>query len=178
MIQLLYKLISLFVNLNRQRYTRKSMNDFSHYPRFKQLLNKRILAIDFGTKVIGTALFCPGNDPFPLTFEKIIYKSHELSITTLVKMIKDEDVEAVVLGIPYFVDGKESTNTIRVRDFGHQLKEKLKNIDFFEQDETLTTKTAEERMKNSPEYNFKIDPTKIDCLSALIILEDFIRSEA
>lgn len=153
------------------------MNDFSHYPRFKQLLNKRILAIDFGTKVIGTALFCPGNDPFPLISEKIIYSDHDKSIKTLMKVVSDEDVEVVVLGIPYFVDGKESTNTIRVREFGLQLKAKLGKIDFFEQDETLTTKTAEERMKNSPEYNFKVDPTKIDCLSAVIILEDFIRSE-
>jgi RNase H-fold protein (predicted Holliday junction resolvase) len=28
---------------------------------------------------------------------------------------------------------------------------------------------------NSPEYNFKVDLTKIDCLSASIILEDFMR---
>lgn len=152
------------------------MNEFSHYPRFQQLLGKRILAIDFGTKVIGTAMFCPGRDPFPNVFLKIIYKSHEESIKSLLKIIADEDIEVVVLGVPYFIDGKESTNTINIRAFGQQLQSALIDQEFFEQDETLTTKAAEERMMNSPEFNFKIDPTKIDCVSATIILEDFIRS--
>lgn len=152
------------------------MNDFSHYPRFQQFLNMRILAIDFGTKVIGTAMFCPGRDPFPFAAEKIIYKSHEESIKTLKTLISNEDVEVVVIGVPFFVDGKESANTLFVRNFGQMLKSALNDQEFFEQDETLTTKTAEERMKNSPEFNFKVDPTKIDCVSATIILEDFIRS--
>lgn len=163
------------MNLYSQIYTRL-MNDFSNYPRFQQFIGKRILAIDFGTKVIGTAMFCPGRDPFPFAAEKIIYKSHAESIKSLMNLIANEDIEIVVIGIPYFLDGKESTNTVNVRTFGQQLKSVLKDQEFFEQDETLTTKAAEERMLNSPEFNFKIDPTKIDCVSATIILEDFIRA--
>lgn len=152
------------------------MNDFSHYPRFQAMLGKKILAIDFGSKVIGTAMFCPGRDPFPYAAEKIIYKSHDESLKTLTRIVRDEDIEVVVLGIPYFVDGKESSNTLKMKAFGELITKAIPGITFFEQDETLTTKTAEERMKNSPEYNFKVDPTKIDCLSATIILEDFIRA--
>ena len=152
------------------------MNDFSHYPNFQKFLNRRILAIDFGTKVIGTSTFCPGRDPFPVMSEKIIYKSHEESIISIKKLIENEDIDVVVIGIPYFLDGKESQNTINIKKFAQQLKNALKDKESFEQDETLTTKAAEERMKNSPEFNFKVDPTKIDCLSATIILEDFIRS--
>jgi putative Holliday junction resolvase len=151
------------------------MNDFSHYPRYQQFLSKRILSIDFGTKVIGTAMYCPGRDPFPYAAEKIIYKSHSDSIKSLLTIISNEDIEVVVIGIPYFLDGKESSNTVNVRNFGQELKSALNTQEFFEQDETLTTKAAEERMLNSPEFNFKIDPTKIDCVSATIILEDFIR---
>ena len=121
-------------------------------------------------------MFCPGRDPFPYMAEKIIYKSHEDSIKTLKNLVANEDIDVVVIGIPYFVDGKESQNTLNVRNFGQLLKNALTGQEFFEQDETLTTKTAEERMKNSPEFNFKVDPTKIDCLSATIILEDFIRA--
>jgi putative Holliday junction resolvase len=151
------------------------MNDYSNYSRFKQFLGKRILSIDFGTKVIGTAMFCPGRDPFPYAADKIIYKSHSKSIESLLSIISNEDIEIVVIGIPYFIDGKESTNTVNVRAFAEQLKSALITQDLYEQDETLTTKAAEERMMNSPEFNFKIDPTKIDCVSATIILEDFIR---
>ena len=153
------------------------MNDFSHYPNFKKFLGKKILAVDFGTKVIGTAQYCPGKDPFPYMSEKIIYKSHEESIKILKAIIANEDIDVVIIGIPYFLDGKESTNTINVKNFAQLLKHSLAGQELIEQDETLTTKAAEERMRNSPEFNFKVDPTKIDCLSATIILEDFIRKD-
>ena len=121
-------------------------------------------------------MFCPGRDPFPYMSEKIIYKSHEESIKSLKNLINNEDIDIVVFGIPYFIDGKESQNTIKIKTFFQLLKSSLNDHEFYEQDETLTTKAAEERMKNSPEFNFKVDLTKIDCLSATIILEDFIRA--
>lgn len=164
------------MNLYSRGYTYR-MNDFSYYPNYKKFLGKKILAVDFGSKVIGTAQFCPGRDPFPYISEKIIYKSDDESIKILKALIANDDIDVVVIGIPYFLDGKESTNTIHVKSFAQLLKSALPDQELFEQDETLTTKTAEERMKNSPEFNFKIDPTKIDCLSATIILEDFIRKD-
>lgn len=155
------------------------MLDFSTYKRFKTFENKNIMAIDFGTKVVGTAFFCPGRDPFPYIGEKIIFKSQTDTIESLKKIVADENVEVLVLGVPYFIDGKESETTKLIKHFGELLKNNLKlsfpTLDFFEQDETLTTKAAEERMKNSPQFNFKIDMTMIDCVAATIILEDFIR---
>lgn len=152
------------------------MNDFEKYKRFNDLLGKRILAIDFGHKVIGTAMFCPGKDPFPYIAEKIIHQSIPASLKAIKTLVDDEAVDVIVLGVPYFLDGKSSSNTEAIKSFGNLLKEHCSLQEFFEQDETLTTKAAEERMKNSPQYNFKVDPTKIDCVSATIILEDFIRS--
>lgn len=152
------------------------MTDFSHYPRFNQFKNQNILAIDFGSKVVGTALFCPGRDPFPLTAEKIIVQSEDQVLKKLIELIQSESVEVVVYGVPFFVDGKETEQTLKIRALGEKLKSKMSSLQFFEQDETLTTKAAEDRMKNSPQYNFKVDVTKIDCVAASIILEDFIRS--
>lgn len=152
------------------------MTDFSHYPRFNQFKNQNILAIDFGSKVVGTALFCPGRDPFPLTAEKIIVQSEDQVFKKLIELIQTESVEVVVYGVPFFVDGKETEQTLKIRALGEKLKSKMSSLQFFEQDETLTTKAAEDRMKNSPQYNFKVDVTKIDCVAASIILEDFIRS--
>ena len=134
------------------------------------------MSIDYGTKVIGTAFYCPGPDPFPYVGEKIIYKSDQDAILRLKKIIENEGIDIVVLGVPYYLDGKESINTQKIKSFGKVFQASCPEVLFIEQDETLTTKEAEDRMKNSPQYNFKVDPTKIDCLSAMIILEDFIRS--
>jgi putative Holliday junction resolvase len=153
------------------------MLDFSTYKRFKIFENKTILAIDFGSKVIGTAFFRPGIDPFPYMGEKIINQSQIVIIKDLKKMIEDEAVDVLVLGVPYFIDGKESETTKLIKNFGVFLKSSFPALEFFEQDETLSTQTAKERMLNSPQFNFKIDLTQIDCVAATIILEDFIRSE-
>lgn len=152
------------------------MIDFSKYKRYFDLQNKNIMSIDFGTKVVGTAFFCPGRDPFPYIGEKIIFKSQTETIKSLSQIIEDENVEVIVLGIPYFLDGKESETTKLVKNFGELIKSSFPEFLFFEQDETLTTKAAEDRMKNSAQFNFKVDMTKIDCVAATIILEDFIRS--
>lgn len=134
------------------------------------------MAIDFGLKVTGTAFFCPGRDPFPMMGEKIIYNSNAQVIEALGHLIDQEGVDALVLGIPYFIDGKESETTKVIKHFGELLKNRFPNLLYFEQDETLSTKAAEDRMKNSAQFNFKVDLTRIDCLAATIILEDFIRS--
>jgi len=152
------------------------MTDFSHYPNYQKFIAKRMMAIDYGTKVIGSAFYCPGLDPFPYMGEKIIYQSDEMAIKTIKKIIENEGIDILVLGVPYFLDGKESLNTLKIKSFGEELIKACPEIELYEQDETLTTKEAEERMKNSPQYNFKVDPTKIDCLSAMIILEDFIKN--
>lgn len=152
------------------------MLDFSIYKRFKIFENKNIMAIDFGLKVVGTAFFCPGRDPFPYIGEKIIFKSQADTIQSFRKIISDENIEVLVLGVPYFIDGKESETTKLIKHFGEMLKNSFPELEYYEQDETLSTQAAEDRMKNSPQFNFKVDMTKIDCVAATIILEDFIRS--
>ena len=54
---------------------------------------------------------------------------------------------------------------------------KINDINFHFQDETLSSFEAEQRMINSPRFNFKIDKKQIDSLAASIILEDWIKSE-
>ena len=137
---------------------------------------KMILSIDYGKKVTGLAHYTPGREPFPLGYGRIIYQSDEDLIKQLSEIISNESIEILVLGLPLFTDGTESEMTKTVRNFGKKLQEAFDKILFFFQDETLTTYEAKERMKNSPKYNFKIDLKKIDELSAVIILEDFMRN--
>jgi putative Holliday junction resolvase len=134
------------------------------------------MAIDFGSKVIGTAKFTPGIDPFPLMLQKIIVKNENQVLNDLQGLVDQELIEIVVIGIPYFTDGKESDQTLKNKKFKQLFEEKFPKLKVYEHDETLTTKEAEDRMKNSPQFNFKIDRTQIDCLSAVIILEDFLKN--
>lgn len=144
--------------------------------KLKEFDNLTLLAIDYGSKVVGTAKYTVGKDPYPLMLEKIIVKDEAQVIKAISNLINDEAIDVIIVGVPYFIDGKESEQTKKNKQFALTLSEKFPQLKIFEQDETLTTKEAEERMKNSPQFNFKVDPTQIDCLSAVIILEDFLKN--
>lgn len=137
------------------------------------LKRQKILAVDFGTKATGLALFAPG-DPYPRPYDTVPYKNDDQLIKAIKQVVSDEGVSIVVLGMPRFLDGKPSSMTARVETFSAQLEQALAPLSLFQQDEALSSAEARERMRESARYNFKIDPAKIDELAASIILEDFL----
>lgn len=150
--------------------------EWDKYKIFTKFLGQRILAVDYGTKVAGLACFRPGSDPFPLGLGRIIVKSEDQLMTDIVKLIQEEDIEALVFGIPYLTDGQETLMGETIKVFSEKVQQEAKT-DLYFQDETLSSFEAKERMKSSAVYNFKVDLKRIDELCATIILEDFIRSE-
>jgi len=143
----------------------------------EKLKNKKILAIDYGTKITGLARFCSGRDVSPYPYDNLRYANdHKLS-KDILDIIKENLIEVVVLGVPKLLDGRETTMSKKIRDFGEKLEKNLGAVPLFIQDESLTTFAAEERMRESPRYNFKVDKKQIDALAASIILEDFLASE-
>jgi len=132
------------------------------------------MAIDYGEKVIGLAAFTPGREPFPLSRGRIINKGFDDFIKQLSEIIEEDFTEVIVFGVPYLTDGTATDKSREMINKMNRLKEVFTDIDFHIQDETLTTNAAKERMLNSPQYNFQIDLKKIDEVSAIIILEEFI----
>lgn len=135
------------------------------------------LGIDYGSKFTGTAIYRAGRDPFPLGLERLPTQDKNF-LSKLRGLIQRESVGHIVLGIPYYPDGKPNVMTQRVRAFEKTLREYFssdKNIQIWEQDETLSTFEAKERMRTSPLYNYRVDINKIDVLCAQIILEDFLK---
>lgn len=149
------------------------MSEFQ-LPNEHSLNLKNILSLDFGEKFIGVASFCVNRDPFPSPFGRIANISNEAVVTELRKIIQDEMIEILVIGLPHLLDGKKTSTTTKAENFIKFIKEHF-SLPIEEQDETLSTFEAESRMKNSPRYNFKVDMKQIDAVAATIILEDFIR---
>jgi len=139
---------------------------------------KHYLAIDYGTKFIGLAQFRQGNDPFPLCMERIANKGASAVFQAIEAIVKAEEITDIIVGVPYLLDGQITSTSKKMMDFSDQLKAhfNLKKIaiTIHQQDETLSTFQAQEEMKNSPQFNFKIDMKKIDSVSAKIILQDFL----
>lgn len=149
------------------------MNEF-HLPINHPLNLKTILAMDFGQKFIGVATYCVNRDPYPTPYGRIANKGNEMVLKELRSILDNECVELVVIGLPYLTDGKRTASTERAQAFVDMIREQISQP-VEDQDETLSTFEAESRMKNSPQYNFQVDLSQIDAVSACVILEDFIR---
>lgn len=149
------------------------MSEFS-LPSNHPLNLKNILAMDFGEKFIGVATYCVNRDPFPTPYGRIQNLSPEHVIKELKRIIDDECIDLVVIGLPHLVDGKKTSTTQKAQNFVNFVAEHF-TLPIEEQDETLSTFEAESRMKASPRYNFQVDLKQIDAVAASVILEDFIR---
>lgn len=140
----------------------------------KKLIDrKHLLAIDYGRKFTGVATHRVSIDPIIIPYGRIQYQNDQQLVREIQHIIEEEFIEAVVLGVPHFTDGTESTMTKTVKEFGKVLEASL-SIPLYLQDETLSTKEAEDRMSRDPRYNFQVDYSKIDAVAATVILEDFL----
>ena len=118
-----------------------------------------ILAIDYGSKNIGLAWCDTGiGAPLPFGIAKNIFD--------IIKIISDEKIDKVIVGLPIGIDGKENANTERIRKFGGEIKDKTKvSVEFF--DERFSSQAAD-RMGAGVSRDEK---------SAMIILEDWLSSK-
>lgn len=139
-------------------------------------MHKKFLSIDYGEKFLGLATYHLGSDPFPLKHGKMPNKTEKQVFIDLKQLLIQEEITDIICGIPYFTDGKESKNTLKIKEFFTKLEKYCgPKYQYHQQDETLTSHEAKDRMLNSAEYNFKVDMNQIDALSAQIILEDFLK---
>lgn len=137
---------------------------------------RRMLGIDWGEKFIGIATYHVGVDPMILAYGRLKGGAFADVWRELKKVLDDESIDEVVVGVPFFTDGKAGSSTHKAREFLNELV-KVCPLPVHEQDETLSTFEAEERMKRSPRYNFQVNLSEIDAVSATVILEDFLRAK-
>ena len=139
----------------------------------------RVLALDVGDKTIGIAL----SDELKIraqglmTYERIGMKKDTAKI---IELIKENNCDTVVIGLPINLDGSDSIQTEKVRDFRLKLENKLRstggglqNTLIEWQDERFTTVIAEEVLiaaDVSREKRKKI----IDKQAAVVILQSYL----
>ncbi len=140
------------------------------------LHGQRLLALDWGEKFVGVATFHVGRDPFILAWGRLKGGPFPELWKGLKAVLDDEAIDQVVVGVPFLTDGKAGSMTHKAREFLAQLRTTCP-LPVHEQDETLSTFEAEERMKRSPRWNFQVDLSEIDAVAATVILEDFLRRQ-
>ncbi|RMH72600.1 MAG: Holliday junction resolvase RuvX [Gemmatimonadetes bacterium] len=136
----------------------------------------RTLGIDYGETRIGIAisdpmkLFAQGLDTLTPTGKKDLWRSFFA--------IFDEysDIDQVVVGFPYNMDGTTGTMGEKVTEFIDQFKRRFPKIPVVCWDERLTSQAAERTMR---EANRKTKGRKheIDKLAAIFILQSYLDAQ-
>src|SRR5438034_964536 len=108
------------------------------------LVNNNLLALDVGSKRIGVALASAvARLPQPLT----TINNDERSLDEIQKLIDQEYIGILVIGLPRNLSGGDTEQTRLVQAFGNQVAEKT-GLKIYWQDEALTSKQAEAELRN------------------------------
>lgn len=133
-----------------------------------------ILSVDYGDKRTGIACCDKGEMlAFPVT---VINESYRKNLIEKIAVIaENKKAEKIVVGLPKNMDGSLGFRANECEDFARELSEKT-GIETVMYDERLTTVSAHKAL-NVTDTRGKKRKETVDALSAVIILEDFIKSK-
>ena len=130
----------------------------------------KVIGLDVGEKRIGVAKADSSTKiAVPVGFVEV----DGLEFEQIAHIAKLNRTNLFVLGLPRNNSGKETKQSLFVRNFAKVMVEKIPNAKVRFQDESLTSVLAEERLKNRKKQYQKGD---IDTEAATIILQDFIEN--
>jgi putative Holliday junction resolvase len=129
----------------------------------------RYLAIDYGLKRTGLAI-CDDGESIPSPLK--VLTEPKLLIDSIVKIAKEEEAGAIVIGLPLNMDdASEGPMTKRVREFAGELERQI-DLQIFFQDERLSSFDAEGKMAGL--YTRKKKKGRLDAVAAASILQAFL----
>ena len=134
----------------------------------------RILGIDYGEVRTGIAI----TDPLNITAQGLETIQQNGSDKVLLKKLDEiidqyKDIEKIVVGMPFNMNGTSSERAKKTEEFIHKLKCKYNKIEIETIDERLTTVEAHKTM-NFLEINKHKKKNIVDTISATYILETYL----
>ncbi len=133
----------------------------------------RILGIDYGEARVGIAI----TDPLNITAQGLetIQRngSDKVVLRRLDEIFENYDVDTIVIGMPFNMNGSISERAKITEQFVHKLKCKYNKMKITTIDERLTTVEAHKTM-NFLDVNKNKKKNIVDTISAMYILETYL----
>lgn len=120
------------------------------------------LGIDFGKSKIGIAIALEGILASPLS----ILANDKEFLPKLKKIIEENQIQNIVIGVPLSMDGSQSQSTENALKFVEDMKMNFPSQNIFTYDERLTSKEARKNLQE----NKALD----DAEAARIILQGYL----
>lgn len=130
----------------------------------------RYLGIDYGQKRTGLAI-CDVAETIASPLKVLTVARSEL-FASIAEIVKGENIEAIVLGLPLNMDGTAGHQVKFVQDFARRIKEHVPLPVYF-QDERLSSFEAEGKLSGT-ELTRKKKKARLDAVAAAAILQSFL----
>lgn len=134
-----------------------------------------ILALDVGTKTIGVAR-CDDAIAFVSPLCTLSRKGVKTDSGRVQELCEKHGAVAVVVGLPYELDGSEGRSARLARQVGDAVAERT-GLPVHYQDERYSTVEAAERLRVAG-HDSRAQRSIIDQAAAAVILEDWLRARA
>lgn len=136
----------------------------------------RILGIDYGDTRTGVAI----TDALNITaqgLKTIVSEGNDkIILKELDKILEEYEVDTIVVGMPFNMNGTKSERAEETEKFIHKLKCKYNKLKIESVDERLTTVAAHKTM-NMLEVNKNKKRSIVDTISAVYILEMYMNKQ-
>ncbi|MGE4214498.1 MAG: Holliday junction resolvase RuvX [Anaerotignaceae bacterium] len=137
----------------------------------------RVLGLDYGDKTVGVAV----SDPFGWTAQglEIIKRNSEneykQSLGRLAELIKEYEVDTIVLGYPLNLDGSVSERCKKTEAYKERIERRFTGISVVLWDERLSTVAAANFLMEAGLNNVQRKGV-IDKMAAVYILQGYLNS--
>lgn len=132
----------------------------------------RVLGLDLGEKRIGVSISDEGRK-IARGLKRIIVRNKEEAVREIKEICQKERVFKIVVGLPLTLEGKEKKQAEVVRKLSQKIKKET-GLPLIFLDERFSSKEAERILKEEGARGAK---EKIDIVSAILILESYLKSQ-
>lgn len=129
----------------------------------------KLLGLDHGDKRFGIALSDAGK---LIATPRLLVEGEVALWQALTSLVEEEEVEAVVIGLPLNMDGSEGPRARKVIEFSRVLEEKT-GLPVHFHDERLSSFEAENALCEAGVYGEK-RKSRVDMVAAQIILQGYL----
>ena len=135
----------------------------------------RILAIDYGSRRMGLAV----SDLLGVTaqgLETMQRRNKRADFGFLARVIRNNNVQEIVLGLPLRMSGEQGTQAQKVSEFAVELRQRF-NLPVHLWDERLTSAEAN-RVLREAELSIEKRAQAVDRMAAVLILQSFLQARS
>jgi putative Holliday junction resolvase len=128
-----------------------------------------LLGLDYGLRRIGVAVSDATN-----TLATALHTHDEVEgsfFTYLAQVIREREIEGIVLGLPLKTSGDEGAMADRIRDFARQITART-GLPVYLEDERYSSQEAEGYLRLS--HKKRRPKSEVDALAAALILQQYL----